>query len=63
MIVIDTEFLLDIACGENSKVHEMYHRAHKKITHVDPVSGESIVPEKENGWKFELFLHNYMPMT
>ena len=41
----------------------MYHRAHKKISHVDPESGETIVPDRENGWKFELFLHNYLPMT
>ena len=61
--MIESDFLLDIACGKDSKVNQMYHRAHKKISHVDPESGETIVPNRENGWKFELFLHNYLPMT
>ena len=39
VIVIESDFLLDIACGKDSKVNQMYHRAHKKISHVDPESG------------------------
>jgi len=39
----------------------LYHRASKKIPHFDPDSGQEQKPVKENGWKFELFLQNFLP--
>ena len=39
----------------------MYHRAHKKIAHVDPETNLEIIPNKENGWKFELFIYSLLP--
>jgi len=62
IFVIRADFLIDIATGDKDS-SALYHRAHKKITHCDPNTFEEIVPTKENGWKFELFLHNFMPMV
>lgn len=52
-----------MAHGSGSKggATDLYHRAFKKISHMNPQTNEMIVPQKENGWKFELFLHNFMP--
>ena len=33
-----------------------YHSSFKKISHVD-----SLTPTSENGWKFELFIHGFLP--
>ena len=41
----------------------LYHKAFKKIQHVDPVTYKSVTPAKENGWKFELFLHDILPFV
>ena len=39
----------------------LYHKAFKKIQHMDPVTFKPVTPTKENGWKFELFLHDILP--
>ena len=41
----------------------MYHKAFKKVAHVDPESWDEITPDSENAYKFELFLHNFMPQV
>lgn len=61
VFVVRSDLLLDLAIGEKSKSNNLYHRAHKKISHYDIESGETIVPTSENGWKFELFVHEFMP--
>ena len=38
----------------------MYHVAHKKVAYWD---GEEVVtPQIPNAYKFELFLHNFLPL-
>lgn len=39
-----------------------YHVAHKKIAYIDP-SGSTVVPEKPNAWKFELFMFDLFPLA
>ena len=41
----------------------MYHKAFKKIEHCDVETWENVKPESENGWKFELFVHSFMPLV
>jgi len=35
----------------------------KKIEHCDPETWEDIKPSETNGWKFELFVHSFLPMV
>lgn len=28
---------------------------------MDPETWDEVTPDRENAWKFELFLHNFMP--
>ena len=39
-----------------------YHRAEKKIAHLDPVSGEIVTPDANNGVKLERFVFDAVPM-
>ena len=39
----------------------LYHPAFKKITYFDPDLDLEKIPVKENGWQFELFLHDFLP--
>ena len=38
-----------------------YHAAPKKIAHFDRAAGHGVLPAVENGWKFELFLQDFLP--
>ena len=54
---VQSEFLLALATGSGgADPTSLYHRAHKKITHVDIETKTEVIPSEENGWKFELFL-------
>eukprot|EP00353_Schmidingerella_taraikaensis_P004996 CAMPEP_0185583300 /NCGR_PEP_ID=MMETSP0434-20130131/21434_1 /TAXON_ID=626734 ORGANISM="Favella taraikaensis, Strain Fe Narragansett Bay" /NCGR_SAMPLE_ID=MMETSP0434 /ASSEMBLY_ACC=CAM_ASM_000379 /LENGTH=298 /DNA_ID=CAMNT_0028202333 /DNA_START=786 /DNA_END=1682 /DNA_ORIENTATION=+ len=55
-----TDFLLTL-CASEEGGNSLYHKAHKKIEHCDPETWEDIKPSEENGWKFELFLHSFLP--
>jgi UDP-N-acetylglucosamine/UDP-N-acetylgalactosamine diphosphorylase len=58
--VFALEFLARIGDG----THAMpYHRARKKIPHVDPATGAQVTPAKENGTKFESFIFDAMPFA
>jgi len=52
-----------VSLADSSQANGLYHKAHKKIAHVDPETWETIEPKSENGWKFELFLHSFLPMV
>ena len=46
-------------CQDTASLNKLYHKAFKKIEQWD---GEAAVkPDTENGYKFELFLHNFLP--
>ena len=40
-----------------------FHRAHKKIAHVDLETGEVVEPAEPNGFKFEQFIFDAMPQA
>ena len=40
----------------------MYHVAHKKYAYYDTETKEMVHPDAPNSYKFELFLHNFLPM-
>lgn len=64
VFVVQADFLIGLAHGtgsEDSDATSLYHRAHKKIAHVDPDTNLEIIPNKENGWKFELFIYSLLP--
>ena len=35
--------------------------AHKKVEAYNPRTGKAEKPSSPNGWKFELFIHNFLP--
>ena len=55
MFMISSEKLLEL-CRDTESLNKLYHVAYKKIEKFD---GGKLV--KENGYKFELFLHNFLP--
>ena len=40
----------------------MYHLAAKKVPFYDQESGEYKTPTEPNAYKFELFIHNFLPL-
>ena len=42
-------------------MNKLYHKAFKKIPFYDQASDKIIKPEQPNGYKFELFIHNFLP--
>lgn len=58
--MLSTKKLLSL-CKDTESLNKMYHKAFKKIEAWEETQGKSIKPDKENGYKFELFLHNFLP--
>lgn len=63
VFVVRSDFLMRLATGSQAQSNSLYHKANKKITHCDPETWSDIVPTEENGWKFELFIHGFLPMV
>jgi hypothetical protein len=45
----------------SKKATQLYHKALKKVDCYSFERAEYLKAEKENGWKFELFLQNILP--
>ena len=63
VFMISAQFLVDLVTSTDSDKKGLYHRAFKKVSHVDPDTWDEVTPDAENAWKFELFLHNFMPQV
>lgn len=63
VFVVRTDFLLRLCTGSTAQTNALYHKAFKKIEHCDMETYEDIKPTEENGWKFELFLHSFLPQV
>lgn len=48
-------------CKDTSSLNKLYHKAFKKIEYWDQSENKVLKPQSENGYKFELFLHNFLP--
>lgn len=60
IFMLSSQKLLSL-CSDTKTLNSLYHTAHKKIEQYNPESGKAEKPETENGYKFELFLHNFLP--
>jgi UDP-N-acetylglucosamine/UDP-N-acetylgalactosamine diphosphorylase len=63
MFMVRSEFLINLCTGSAAQTNSLYHKAFKKIEHCDPETFDTVTPTEENGWKFELFLHGFLPMV
>ena len=53
--------MLERSAASLDDMSTLYHKAFKKVEHVDPTTFQPVAVTKENGWKFELFLHDILP--
>ena len=63
IFVVRADFLLSLCTAEVTSSNALYNKAFKKIEHADPETWDDIKPTEENGWKFELFLHSFLPQV
>ena len=57
-------FSLQFLARLNDGAHAMrYHRALKKVQHIDPATGAPVAPDEPNGVKFESFIFDAMPFA
>ena len=61
ILVVSARRLLQLSQSQ-SGLTTLYHRAHKKVEHVDIETYKQVAVTKENAWKFELFLHDLVPL-
>lgn len=47
-------------CKDEGQLNKMYHKHAKKVAVWMEEQQKSEIPEKENAWKFELFIQNCM---
>ena len=61
--MLSSKKLLDL-CQDTESLNKLYHVAHKKVEYYehDEKDPKTIKPEANNAYKFELFLHNFLPM-
>ena len=61
--ILDRDFIKQMAASEKGALATLpFHRADKKITHID-AAGNTVVPDKPNGVKFELFVFDALPFA
>jgi UDP-N-acetylglucosamine/UDP-N-acetylgalactosamine diphosphorylase len=60
VFILKSEKLLDLASNSDT-MNQLYHKAFKKISYYDPETKTTIAPKTPNAWKFELFIHNFLP--
>ena len=59
--IFDREFI-DRVGGDGAGAKLPFHRANKKIPHVD-TAGHSVEPDEPNGIKFEMFVFDALPLA
>lgn len=48
-------------CASTAQLNKLYHKAFKKLEFFHKEQNQTVKPDKENAYKFELFLHNFLP--
>jgi UDP-N-acetylglucosamine/UDP-N-acetylgalactosamine diphosphorylase len=59
--VLSVAFARQLALGQG--VSLPWHRAHKKVPHVDQATGRTVDPEKPNAFKFECFIFDALALA
>ena len=59
--VLSVAFAQALAAGTGPRLP--WHRAHKKVPHVDLASGRTVEPEKPNAFKFECFIFDALALA
>lgn len=62
IFMLSAEKLLNLASNTET-LNKLYHVAHKKLEYWNEVEDKTVKPDTENGYKFELFLHNFLPFV
>lgn len=60
VFLMRADLLLSL-CKNIETLNSLYHKAHKKIPYWDFSHNALAKPSAPNGWKFELFLQNFLP--
>jgi len=60
--LLSTRFVSDLTSGEE-RLRLPWHRAKKKVPHVDIRTGKPIDPQTANATKFELFVFDALPLA
>ncbi|CAH8548933.1 unnamed protein product [Heterobilharzia americana] len=58
-----TRLFLESVCQDDIQMKMKYHRAQKKVIHIDIETGEQIIPQKPNAIKFEKFVFDVFPFA
>jgi UDP-N-acetylglucosamine/UDP-N-acetylgalactosamine diphosphorylase len=59
IFMLSSEKLLSLASNTET-LNQLYHVAHKKLEYWSDSENKTVKPDTENGYKFELFLHNFL---
>lgn len=60
--IFDRDFVKRLGTGADPDAVLPFHRAHKKVPHVDE-SGNDVSPTDPNAWKFEMFVFDSLPFA
>lgn len=60
VFMLSSDKLLQL-CASTAQLNKLYHKAFKKLEYYDKEQDQTLKPDKENAYKFELFLHNFLP--
>jgi UDP-N-acetylglucosamine/UDP-N-acetylgalactosamine diphosphorylase len=60
IFMLSSKKLIELS-SDTKTLNKLYHKAYKKIEQWDAGAGKAVKPDVENGYKFELFLHNFLP--
>lgn len=60
IFMLSSKKLIELS-SDTKTLNKLYHKAYKKIEQWDAEAGKAVKPDVENGYKFELFLHNFLP--
>lgn len=48
---------------DTEALNKLYHKANKKIKYYDGEHDCVVTPDTANGYKFELFIHSFLPFV
>ena len=60
--IFGRDFVKRLGSGEDAAAALPFHRAHKKVPHIDD-TGSPVDPAAPNGWKFEMFVFDALPFA